>query len=87
MTFYLYKTGTSVPVLTIENAESFTADAVTAADGMVYAPLAEDCELSSRANCTETLRADWRAANPDDKTRMDELEELVAGLLYGGEGE
>lgn len=84
MTLYLYKTGTGTPVLTIENAQSYTADSVTAMDGTVYAPLAEDCELSGKADCSETLRADYRAANPDDKTRMDELETLMAELLYGG---
>ena len=91
MTLYLYKTGTSAPVLTIENAQSYTADAVTAlnTDGMAvtYAPLAADCELSSKADCSETLRAAWRAANPDNRTRIEELEELVAELLYGGEDE
>lgn len=30
MTLYLYRTGTTVPVLTIENAKSYTADHVTA---------------------------------------------------------
>ena len=73
MTLYLYKTGTNVPVLTIENVQIFTADEVTAADGTVYAPLADDCELSSKADCSETLRADWRASNPDDKARIEEL--------------
>ena len=87
MTLYLYQIGTNVPVLTIENVQSYTADAVTAADGMVYAPLAADCELSSKVDCSETLRADYRAANPDDKTRIEELETLVAELLFGGEDE
>lgn len=85
MTLYLYKIGTGTPVLTIENAQSYTANRVTAMDGTVYAPLAEECELSGKADCSETLRADYRAANPDDKTRMDELETLMAELLYGGE--
>ena len=43
--------------------------------------------ISSKADCSETLRADWRAAHPDDKTRIEELEALVAELLYGGEDE
>ena len=30
MTLYLYRTGTTVPVLTVENAKSYTADHVTA---------------------------------------------------------
>ena len=87
MTLYLYKIGTGVPVLTIEDVQSYTADAVTAADGTVYAPLTEDCELSGKANCSETLRAAWRMDNPDEETRLEELEELVAQLLFGGEDE
>ena len=91
MTLYLYKTGTTVPVLTIENVQGYTADSVTALDGQggtaTYAPLAADCELSGKADCSETLRADWRAAHPSDKTRIEELEALMAELLFGGESE
>ena len=70
MTLYLYEIGTAKPVLTVENARSYTADSVTAADGTVYA-----------------LRADYRAAYPAQETRLEELEELVAALMFGGEGE
>lgn len=87
MTLYLYEIGTDQPVLTAENARSYTADSVTAADGTVYGPLAEGYELSGRADCSETLRADYRAAHPTQETRLEELEELVAALLFGGEGE
>lgn len=91
MKLYLYKIRTSVPVLTIENVQSYTADSVTALneDGatVVYTPLAEDCELSSLPDCSEALRAAWREANPDDLSRIEELEALVAALLFGGEGE
>lgn len=87
MTLYLYKIGTEKPVLTVENARSYTADSVTAADGTVYGPLAADCELSSVPECTETLRANWRKRCPATETRLEELEELVAGLMFGGEGE
>ena len=89
MTLYLYRIGTGIPVLTIENVQSYTAERVTALDeagnSVVYAPLAEDCELSSKADCSETLRAAWREMNPDGETRLDELEALVAELLYGGD--
>lgn len=68
MTLYLYKTGTNVPILTIENVQGYTADSVTAleTDGstVTYAPLAEDCELSGKADCSETLRAAWRETHP-----------------------
>ena len=83
MTLYFYEIGTDQPVLTVENAQSYTADSVTAADGTVYAPLAEGYELSGKADCSETLRA----AYPAQETRLEELEELVAALMFGGEGE
>ena len=85
MTLYFYEIGTDQPVLTIENAQNYTADSMTAADGTVYGPLAEGYELSSKADCSETLRADYRAAHPTQETRLEELEELVAALLFGGE--
>lgn len=87
MTLYLYEIGTDQPVLTVENAQSYTADSVTAADGTIYAPLTEGYELSGKVNCSETLRADYRAAHPTQETRLEELEELVAAMIFGGEGE
>ena len=64
MELYLYKTGTHTPLLTVKNVQGYTADRITALDpegnSVTYAPLGEDCELSDRADCTETLRADWR---------------------------
>ena len=85
MTLYLYKIGTEKPVLTVENAQSYTADSVTAADGTLYEPLAENYELSGKADCSETLRADYRAAHPTQETRLEDLEELMAALMFGGE--
>lgn len=74
MTLYLYKTGTSAPILTIENVQSYTADSVTALDEngrlTTYAPLAEDCELSLKADCSETLRATWRTEHPDAEEQL-----------------
>lgn len=79
MTLYLYRTETGVPALTIENVQSYTADSVTALDEngrpATYAPLAEDCELSSKADCSEALRAKWRAEHPDAETQMAALAE------------
>lgn len=86
MTLYVYKAGENMPVLTVEDAVSYTADSVTTADGTVYAPLAEGYELSSLSDCSETLRADWRVHNPTAETRLEELEALLAELLFGGEG-
>ena len=87
MTLYVYKIGTNIPALTVENVQSYTADSVMAADGTVYGPLAEGYELSGKADCSEALRADYRAAHPAQETRLEELEELVAALMFGGEGE
>lgn len=50
MILYLYKLGTNTPALTIKNARSYTADSVTDEDGAVYRPLAEDYELSGKAD-------------------------------------
>lgn len=85
MTLYLYKNGTNVPVLTIENVQSYTDNKVLTEDGTVYEPLADWVELSSKEDCSETLRADWRDAHPSEQTRIEELEALVAALLFGGE--
>ena len=60
MNLYLYKTGTTVPVLTIENAVSYTDNRATTEDGSIYGPFAEDVELSSLEDCSEALRAKWR---------------------------
>ena len=87
MTLYLYKLGTNVPVLTIEDAVSYTDSEVRAADGTIYSPLAEDCELSGLPDCSETLRSQWRRLHPSAEERVEELEALVAGLLFGGGGE
>ena len=85
MTLYVYKIGTDTPALTVENARNYTADSILAADGAVYAPLAEGYELSGRADCSQTLRANYRTAPPTQETRLEELEELVAALMFGGE--
>lgn len=85
MTLYLYRIGTAVPIFAIDNVKSYSENKVVTEDGVVYTPLAEDCELSSLPDCSETLRADWKRDNPSDETRMEELETLVAELLFGGE--
>ena len=85
MNLYLYKTGESEPMLEMEDVISYTADQVTTADGGVCGPFAEDCELSTLPDCSETLRADWREAYPSQESRLEELEALVAELLFGGE--
>lgn len=68
MTLYLYRIGAETPMMAIENVISYTADQAVTADGTVYGPFAEDCELSATENCAGTLRADWRAAWADPET-------------------
>lgn len=82
MNLYLYKTGTSTPVLTIENAVSYTADQAVTEDGGVYGPFAEDVELSSLPDCSETLRAQWRREHClEDYPELMTLEERRAARL------
>ena len=93
MTLYLYKAGTAVPVLTIENVQSYTAERVTALDGqngtVTYAPLASGYELSSKPDCSETLRQAWREAHPGaEAVTLDLLadhEERICMLELGTE--
>lgn len=85
MTLYLYKIGTATPLMTMKEVAAYTADSAELSDGTIYGPFAENCELSGRADCSETLRADWRDAHPSEQTRIEELEALVAELLFGAE--
>lgn len=85
MTLYLYRLSGKLSPVVIENVAEYTASHVLCSDGVVYEPLSDDCELSSLPDCSETLRADWRAANPSTQSRIDDLEALVAELLFGGE--
>ena len=93
MTLYLYKIGTSVPVLTTENVQSYTADSVTVLDEqgatVTFAPLADGYELSSKPDCSEALRQAWREAHPGaEAVTLDLLadhEERICMLELGGE--
>lgn len=87
MTLYLYKTGMNVPEMTIENAVSYTDREIVTEDGCVLGPLAEGLELSETADCAGALRAAWRLDNPSSESRIEELETLMAEVLFGGEGE
>ena len=41
--------------------------------------------MSKKPWIWEAWRADYRASHPTQETRLDELEMLVAALLFGGE--
>lgn len=84
MDLYLYRIGTVEPLLRFEKVLSYTDSRVVTEDG-VYEPLAENSELSFLPDCSETLRADWAAAYPSQETRIEQLESLMAELLFGGD--
>ena len=84
MKLYVYDTASGKILLELNNVCSYTDMEVITEMGL-YGPLAEGCELSRTKDCTETLRADWRVANPPMESRLEDLESLLADLLYGGE--
>ena len=69
----------------LDGVIAWTDSSVTTESG-VYSPLAENLELSETADCTGTLRADYRSANPTAEQRLEDLETLMAELLFGGDG-
>lgn len=83
MTLYLYETETKKCLLEIRDVCSYSANEVVSAHG-VYGPFSDSVELSSKADCSETLRADWQAANPDIESRTAALESAVLTLMMGG---
>ena len=85
MKLYLYDRASKQILAEVSGAKSYTDTQVLSEDGCIYAPLAANVELSSKADCSETLRADWAAAHPTQEERMGDMEELLAELLYGGE--
>lgn len=97
MDLYLYKIGTTTPVLTIKNVTSYTDNSVEGEgspdlDGepsghCTYSPLAKGYELSSKPDCSETLRAAYREAHPSPEVWREEMEAMMAIALYGGGGE
>ena len=84
MELYLYKILDKSVITKIEKVLSYTDNTVVTEDG-VYSPLAEGVELSSLPDCSEMLRAGWKQDHPSSETRLEELEVLMAELLYGGE--
>ena len=86
---YLYRLGETTPLLEIKDVAELHGRRrdvtrirrdLRAAGGGLRVVL-------RAGTATETLRADYRAAHPTQETRLEELEELVAALLFGGEGE
>lgn len=84
MKLYVYDTGSGNILLELDGVRSYT-DMEVATESGIYGPLAESCELSQTKDCTETLRANWRTVNPSMESRLEDMESLLAGLLFGGE--
>lgn len=84
MTLYLYDTADMNAVLKLEDVLSYTDSRVVTANG-IYAPLAEGWELSETEDCAGTLRADWRRDHPSTESRLEDVEILLAELLFGGD--
>lgn len=85
MTLYLYNTENPSQKLCLSQVASYTDQQVILENGTSYEPLAPGWELSREQDCSETLRADWLAEHPTQDARLDELEDLMAELLFGGE--
>lgn len=84
MTLYLYQTKSHQLLTVLRGILSYTDTIATAEDGTIYGPFAENCELSETQDCTGTLRADWRSTHPSTDARLEELEFLMAEMLFGG---
>lgn len=74
MELYLYKKQEKTVITRIQKVLSYTDNEVVTENG-VYSPLAEDVELSATADCSGTLRADWR--NSQEPTQLDRVEAQV----------
>ena len=85
MELYLYDTVADEVRMKLEDVASYSADQIRLKNGAVYGPLAENLEMSATPDCAGTLRADWRRDNPNTETRLEELEALLAEILFGGE--
>lgn len=83
MELYLYNQHTKNVIGRLEGVLSYTDREVVTEDG-VCGPLAAGVELSSLQDCSEALRADFRRDNPTAEERLEELETLMAAVLFGG---
>ena len=84
MELYLYHRETGMLINKLEHVLSYTDRRVVTAEG-VYEPLDEAVELSTLPDCSEALRKAWQQLYPSAETRLDELELLMAQLLFGGD--
>ena len=76
MELYIYNAKDKTIIARVERVLSYTDSEIVTEDG-VYSPLSEGIELSATADCSGTLRADWRRNNPTAESRMEALEEQL----------
>ena len=86
MKLYAYDRETKELLMELDGVTGWTDTSITTQSG-VYSPLMENLELSETADCAGTLRADYRSANPSADRRLEDLETLMAELLFGGDRE
>ena len=84
MKLYLYNKENKKIISSIDGVVSYTGTQVNTENGKVYGPLAKWVELSSKEDCSECLRSAWAAGHPSQEERMEQLEELMAELIFGG---
>lgn len=78
--FYNRHTGRLADVM---EADGYNGDFAWAGDSTVY--FDRDWEVSTAPDLGQALRAEWQAANPTQASRLEEVEFLLAELLFGGE--
>ena len=76
MELYIYNKQNKTVVSKIEKVSSYTDNKIVTEDGFVYTPLADFVELSSTADCSETLRQDWK--NSQEPSSEEVLLEIAA---------
>ena len=86
MKLYAYDRETKELLMELDGVTAWTDTSVTT-EGGVYSPLADNLDLSKTADCAATLRAYYRGSNPAPEQRLEDLEALMAELLFGGDGE
>lgn len=85
MTCYIYRKIDKSLLETVE-ASAITADGLVLESGE-HLCLLGDFEVSQSADLSQCLLAEERAKAPSLQQRIDDLEELLMTLLYGGANE
>lgn len=82
MKLYVYNTD-SMTLVNELDAVSYNGDGAQLEDGFCY--LGDKLEISETPDLSQRLRKMWSDRNPSATERLNLLEELLVGLIYGGE--